>query len=54
MRIKGLSDRTGKQLVKPEQSNNQDHVMTCGSDTHMDNFKMVASTIKEIDMRIIK
>ena len=51
---KGLSDRTGKPVVKPKHSSIRDHVMTCGSDIPIDNFKIVANNNKEIDLRIIE
>ena len=51
---KGLSDRTGKPVAKPKHSSIRDHVMTCGSDIPIDNFKIVANNNKEIDLRIIE
>ena len=51
---KGLSDRTGKSMIRPKQSSIRDHVMSCGSDIPIDDFKIVASHSKEIDLRILE
>ena len=45
----GTSDRTGKPLFEPKHSSIRDHVMACGSDIPMENFKIVATTNEEID-----
>ena len=51
---KVLSDRTGKPLVNPKHSSVRYHVMTCGPDIPMDKCKIVASTIKELDLCVIE
>ena len=51
---KGLSDQTGKPLVKPKKSSIRDHVVTWGLEIPMDNFKIVARSNKEINLRIIE
>ena len=49
---KGMSDRKGKPVVKRKLSSIQEHVITCGTEFHMDYFNIVASNNKKIDLRI--
>ena len=51
---KGLSDQTGKPIVKPKQSSIRDHVTICGTSIPEDKFKIVATTNKENDLRFIR
>ena len=51
---KGLSDRTGKTVIRPKLSSIRDHAMSCTSDINIEHFKIIGFNNRDIDLRILE